>query len=230
MDPISLPVILLNFKCYTETIGEHGIRLAKIAERVSHETGVTVIVSPQFTDLALLGRMVDIPLFAQHIDPITPGSKTGSILPESVKAAGAIGTLLNHSERRLRLCDIEATIRRSEEVGLYPLVCANNVSVSAAVSALDPWAVAIEPPELIGTGVAVSKAKPEIITESVKMIKKINEDVLVFCGAGISSPDDVSKALELGADGVLLASAYVKSKDPEAMLRGLCAVAAEFKH
>lgn len=218
MGVVKLPAIILNFKTYVEATGERALRLAKIAEKVSMETGVTIIVCPQFTDIPLITKSVSIPVFSQHIDPIMPGPHTGHILPEAVKAAGVDGTLINHSERRMLLSDIDLAIKRVKELGLLALVCANNVSIASAVAILNPWGIAIEPPELIGTGRAVSKVKPEVVSGSVNAIKSINSDVHVLCGAGITSTDDVKAALRLGAEGVLLASAFVKSKRPEETL------------
>jgi triosephosphate isomerase len=83
---------------------------------------------------------------------------------------------------------------------------------------LGPDAVAVEPPELIGTGTPVSKADPDIITDTVDRVSDVSE-VPVLCGAGITSGDDVEAARELGAEGVLVASGVVKAESPrEAML------------
>ncbi|MHA1348503.1 MAG: triose-phosphate isomerase [Candidatus Odinarchaeia archaeon] len=229
MKTLTFPLILINFKCYSEALGKKGILLAKIASRVSEETGICISVAPQYTDIRVICEEVDIPVIAQHIDPITPGSHTGSILPESVKDAGAAGVLINHSEKRLKLADIEAVIRKAEKLKLKTIVCTNNAIVSAAAAALNPDMVAIEPPELIGTGISVSKAKPEVVTDTLKLIKKVNPDVDVLCGAGISNGEDVSAALKLGTRGVLLASGVVKAKDPEAVLKNMAAQAASFK-
>jgi len=84
-----------------------------------------------------------------------------------------------------------------------------------------PDMIAIEPPELIGTGISVSKARPELITESVNEIRRLNSRVKVLCGAGVTSAEDVSKALELGSEGVLVASGIVKSKDPRIVLQSM---------
>jgi len=209
------PIVAINFKTYAQATGEGALRIAKAAEKIYKETGVTIVVAPQLADLYRIAQEVEIPVFAQHIDPIKPGSHTGHVLPEAVKEAGAVGTLLNHSENRMILADLEAAIRRAEEVGLMTMVCSNNPAVSAAVAALNPDYVAVEPPELIGTGIPVSKAKPEVITDTVELVKKVNPDVKVLCGAGISTGEDVKKALELGTVGVLLASGVTKAKDPE---------------
>ncbi|HII61746.1 triose-phosphate isomerase [Pyrococcus horikoshii] len=215
------PIIAINFKTYIEATGKRALEIAKAAERVYKETGVTIVVAPQLVDLRMIAENVEIPVFAQHIDPIKPGSHTGHVLPEAVKEAGAVGTLLNHSENRMILADLEAAISRAKEVGLITMVCSNNPAVSAAVAALEPDYVAVEPPELIGTGIPVSKAKPEVITNTVELVRKVNPKVKVLCGAGISTGEDVRKAIELGTVGVLLASGVTKAKDPEKAIRDL---------
>lgn len=213
MTKVRTPLILVNFKTYSEATGEKAVKLAKTAEKISLETEVCIGVAPQFVDVAPVSHAVSIPVFAQHIDPIAPGSFTGHTLPESIREAGAIGTLINHSERRLKLADIDATITRARESDLLSVVCANNAAVSAAAAALKPNMIAVEPPELIGTGIPVSKAKPEVVSGTVDLVKRINPDVVILCGAGITRGEDVAAALRLGTEGVLVASGVVKAKD-----------------
>lgn len=221
MAKVELPIIVINFKAYAEAYGTRALELAKEVEKVSKELGVCMAVAPQFTDLAKISSEVDVPVFAQHVDPIEPGAWTGHVLPEAVKEAGAVGTLINHSERRLLLADVEAAVLRAKQVGLLSLVCANSPGTSAAAAAMDPWAIAVEPPELIGHGVAVSKAKPDVVLRTVELVKTINPGVVTLCGAGIIQGGDVYKALKLGTHGVLLSSGVVKAKDREAVLRDL---------
>jgi len=211
---VKTPIVLVNFKTYTEATGEKAVKLAEAAEKVSLETEVCFGVAPQFVDIPIIAHAVDIPVFAQHIDPIGPGSFTGHILPEAVKEAGAVGTLINHSERRLKLADIDVAVMRARELGLISVVCTNNSAVSASAAALKPGMIAVEPPELIGTGISVSKAKPEVVTGTVEVVKKINPNVVVLCGAGITNGEDVAAALRLGTEGVLVASGVVKAKVP----------------
>jgi len=215
---IKTPIIIVNFKTYAEGTGKKALSLAKAAEDVSRETGICFAVAPQFVDIPTLVNAVDIPVFAQHIDPISPGSYTGHILPEAVKEAGAVGTLINHSERRLRLADIDAAVTRARELNLLTVVCTNNTSVSAAAAALNPNMIAVEPPELIGTGIPVSKAQPEVVTSTIESVRRINPDVTVLCGAGITNGEDVAAALKLGTEGVLVASGIVKAKDPRKVM------------
>ncbi|MCX8153870.1 MAG: triose-phosphate isomerase [Candidatus Bathyarchaeota archaeon] len=213
------PLIIINFKTYIEATGRRAVELAKKAEKVSKETGIFIAVAPQFADISSVAEAVEIPVFSQHLDPIRPGSYTGHVLAESIKEAGAIGTLINHSERRLKLADIDDVIKLTREQELISCVCVNNPSVSGAAAALKPDIVSIEPPELIGTGIAVSRAQPEVVTTTVKLVRSINSDVTILCGAGISHGEDVATAIRLGAQGVLVASAVVKAKDPYSILR-----------
>jgi len=215
---VRTPIILVNFKTYPEATGRKAVKLAKTAEKISLETEVCISVAPQIVDIPSIVNAVSVPVFAQHIDPIAPGNFTGHILPESIREAGAIGTLINHSERRLKLADIDATITRARESDLLSVVCTNNAAVSAAAAALKPNMIAVEPPELIGTGIPVSKAKPEVVSGTVDLVKRINPDVVILCGAGITRGDDVAAALRLGTEGVLVASGIVKAKDPYKVL------------
>jgi len=211
---VRTPLILVNFKTYSEATGERALDLAKTAEKVSLESEVCIGVAPQFADISMISHEVNIPVFAQHIDPIKPGSYTGHILPEDVKSAGAVGTLVNHSERRLKLADIDAVLMRAREVKLLTVVCTNNAAVSAAAAALKPDMIAVEPPELIGTGIPVSKAKPEVVTNTIENVRGVNSEVVILCGAGITNGEDVAAALKLGTEGVLVASGIVKATDP----------------
>ena len=219
LEKLHTPLIIVNFKTYLEATGRKAVELAGNAEKVSLETNVSIGVAPQFSDLSTVAKNVDIPVFAQHIDPVKPGSHTGHVLAEAVKEAGAIGTIINHSERQLKLSEIDEIIKITRENGLVSVVCANNPAISMAVATLEPDILAIEPPELIGTGIPVSKAKPEVVTDTVKLVRKVNSKVTILCGAGISHGEDVTAALRLGTQGVLVASGIVKAKNQYAVLR-----------
>ena len=218
---IRKPLVIVNFKTYPKGTGKNALTLSKIAEMVSIRSGIYIAVAPQFTDIATIVKDVSIPVFAQHIDPISPGSHTGHILPEAIKESGAVGTLINHSERRLPLEDVEAAVKRSRDSGLISVVCADTPEAASKVASFRPDMVAVEPPELIGTGIPVSKAKPEVVTNTVSLVRKVNSTITILCGAGITEGEDVSAALKLGTEGVLIASGIVKARDPRAALLGI---------
>ena len=213
---MELPAVVVNFKAYSQAMGKRAVDIALSAEKVQDETGVSVIIAPNAVDLTRVRDAVDIPVFAQHVDAYEPGAHTGSVILEMLAEWGVDGTIINHSERQLNFSWVEHVLRRSGELGLETIACAPDVLVARAVSDLQPNAVAVEPPELIGTDVSVSRAKPEIIRESVEAVS-----VPVLVGAGVKTKEDVRRAVELGAQGVLVASGVVKAKDPHAAMLSL---------
>ena len=215
------PVILVNLKCYQESINHGAHRIAKAAREVSDESGISIALAPMFMDIHPVKHHFGIPVFAQHIDPVTPGANTGRIPLASVKSAGAIGSLVNHSEYRLTLADIDKNVTALRAEGMVSCVCSNNVATTAAAAILGPDYVAIEPPELIGGSISVAEANPDIITASVEAALKANPNVKILTGAGIHSGKCVKTAMDLGTSGVLLASSVVKAEDPAKILRDL---------
>jgi triosephosphate isomerase (TIM) len=213
--------LVLNFKSYIEATGKRAVDLAQIAGKISKESGIAIVVAPQFADIKAVSENSDVTVFSQHIDPIKPGAFTGHVLADSIKSSGAEGSLLNHSERRIDASDIYATIKLCAQADLYSLVCADTAEAGAEIAKGEPDMIAIEPPDLIGTGISVSKSRPHLITDSLRKIKSVNPTLKVLCGAGITTPEDVSTALRLGTEGVLVASSVVKSKDPESVLTGM---------
>jgi len=210
-------MIITNFKTYQSASAENAVKLAKIHQAVSEELDVDIRIAVQAVDLYRVKKAVKIPVFAQHIDPIVFGSATGHILPEAVKATGAEGTILNHSECRLDRETLKKSIERAKEVGLTTVVCAETPEEGASFLEFEPDYIAVEPPELIGGDISVSTAKPDIIKNAAKLIG--SEKLLV--GAGVKNGDDVRIAIKLGAKGVLLASGITKAKDPKAVLMDL---------
>lgn len=218
---LKTPVIVLNVKTYAEATGNNALEIATIMDKISKETGASMAISVQATDITKCAENVSIPVWAEHIDPIKPGSHTGWTLPEAVKTAGAVGTLINHSEHRLILADIDVCITRAKELGLDQIICSNNISTSKAIAAFSPDFVAVEPPELIGGDISVTTSDPGIVSGSVDVVRQVDNNVKVLCGAGVKNGKDVAKSIELGADGVLLASGVVKAMDKEAVIRDL---------
>ncbi len=218
---VKTPVIAVNFKTYQEASGPAAVELAILCEEVARESGSSVVVAPPLADIALVASSVRIPVFAQHLDPVPSGSTTGHITVEDIKSSGAKGTLINHSERRVKIAEIHEVIDRCRVAGIESIACTNNLAVSRACAAMEPSFVAIEPPELIGGEVSVTTANPKIVSDTVESIRRISEDVHVLTGAGVKTGRDVSKALELGTDGVLLASGVVKAKNRKAVLQDL---------
>ncbi|MGC9060257.1 MAG: triose-phosphate isomerase [Thermoplasmata archaeon] len=219
VEVLKTPVLIVNYKMYDVSFGKKGLELSKILEKIAMEHGVEIAVAVSMPDIRLIAENVKIPVLSQHADAIEFGSHTGFVVLENIRDAGARGTLINHAEHRLKLADIEFLIEKCRKLEMVSVVCTNNVNTSCAVAAMEPDFVAVEPPELIGGDVAVSTAKPEVISGTVARVKKISSKVKVLCGAGVKSGRDVAKAIELGAEGILLASGIVRAKDWERATR-----------
>ncbi len=210
--------VLVNLKAYDVD----PVEIATAAAAVESESETEIAVAPQAADIASVVE-TGIETWAQHTSPVEPGSHTGQPLAEGLARNGAQGTLINHSERRLTLADVDAAVDAAKRAGLETVVCANNPDQIAAVSTLGPDAVAVEPPKLIGTGTPVSQADPSIVSAAVGAAAWGGPSGDVYWGAGIRTAADIEAAAELGADGVLLASGVAKADDPAASLDGLVA-------
>ena len=210
-------MFIINFKNYDNISGSKSLKLAKIATKISRKYKIKIAVCPPQNVLSEVTK-TSIPVFAQHVDTAKAGSTTGYIVPELVKKSGASGSLINHSEHRIASKEIKELVSRLKRLNMISVICVRNVGEARRYSKLNPNYIAIEPPELIGTGKAVSKEKPEIITKSVKAVKEAKNSTRLLCGAGIISGDDVSRALELGAMGILVASGIVKARNWESAI------------
>jgi len=218
---VRLPALVLNFKTYPEILGKKGWDLAKRFAGVADDTGASIVIAPPTSDLAHTAKLVHIPIFSQHVDAVEPGQTTGWTPPEALLEAGAAGTLINHSERKVAWEEMAIVIPRCRALGLEVIACADDLAEAETLAKLSPEYIAIEPPELIGGDLSVTTAKPEVVSGAVARIQTANPKVTVLCGAGVRTRKDVAKALELGTSGVLLASGVIRAKDPEKALRDL---------
>jgi len=212
-------MLLINFKTYEEATGEKAVALAKICEKVAEETGKEIIIIPQMADLYRVSQAVTLKVYAQHVDAVDYGSNTGFLLIDAAKAAGAKGTLVNHSEHRIELYKIKEIVEKCKQKSFEVLICAKDPEEVEQMTRMEPNYVAYEPPELIGGDISVSTAKPELITKS---IEKANErEVSLIVGAGVKTAEDVKIASDLGAVGVLVASGVVKAENQEEAVKEL---------
>jgi len=209
-----ITLFIINFKNYDEIAGTKTLRLAKSAAKIAKKYKLKIVVCPPQHLMSEVTR-VSADVFAQHLDNSKVGSTTGFVIPEIVKKSRVAGSLINHSEHRIPSNEIEDLVVRLRELKMTSVVCVQDVKEAWMYSKLNPDYIAIEPPELIGSGKAVSKERPEIITESVQAVKKANNSTQLLCGAGIVSGEDVTCSLELGAKGILVASGIVKAKNWE---------------
>lgn len=204
------PVIIINFKTYKQ--GKSVVNFAKRIEKVNRN----ILVGVQASDVKEISEKTKLKVYAQHVDYFKKGRNTGFIVPESVKADGAEGTFLNHSEHRLRFDILKKTIKRCKKVKLKTAVFASGIDEAKKIERLHPDLLIVEPPELVGGKISVSTAKPGLI-------KKISDTIKMkfLIGAGIHNRKDVEIALKLGASGIAVSSSVMTSKKPEEVLREL---------
>ena len=215
------PIIIINVKTYEESTGKKALEIAQAAEKVAQKEKAEIAIAVQATDITMISQKVKLPIMAQHIDNKTYGSNTGFLIPEAAKQAGAVGTILNHAEHQIDEKTIEETIKKAQKLGMFVCLCANTPQRGAELAKYNPEFIAVEPPELIGGDISVSNAQPGIVVDAVKLIKKANPKIKVLVGAGVKTGADVKKSLELGAEGVLLASGVVKAADKEKTITDL---------
>jgi triosephosphate isomerase len=216
------PVFEIGLKGYAW--GAEAVRLARAADRLSVEHDVAVVFDPQLVDIPAVARETrHLLVFAQHMDPVAPGRGVGAVLPEALRDAGVVGTLLNHSERPMTLADINRAIRRAEEVGLATMVCADSPEEAAAVAQLGPDIVLAEPPELIATSRSAATEMRGFVERAVEMVGRIDPDIIVMCGAGVQTPDDVARMIGLGVGGTGSSSGILGADDPIAAMEAMIA-------
>ena len=156
------PIIIVNFKTYRQ--GKGAVSLAKQIEIVDKN----ILIGVQASDVYEIIKKTKLKVYSQHVDCLKKGRATGFILPEAVKNDKAVGSFLNHSEHKLKFDVLKKTIKRCNGVGLKTVVFASSLREALRIEKLKPDYLVIEPPELVGGKVSVSKSKPELI----KGIKK----------------------------------------------------------
>jgi triosephosphate isomerase len=211
---IKPPFFEIGPKAYM--FGDEMVELAKVIDKASEKYDVRIILTPQYTDLYTVAKETkNVLVFAQHMDSLPIGRGLGSVLPESVKAAGATGVMLNHVEKQISIAELRACIKRAEELGLYTIVCADSIAEATAIAHLNPDIIVCEPSELIGTG---QSSDEEYVKASIAAVKSVNPDILVLQGAGISNGDDVYRVIRAGAEATGTTSGIMKAEDKAAMV------------
>jgi triosephosphate isomerase (TIM) len=193
--------------------GEKSLELSNVSEQISNSTGVDIMVAPPQSSLSQVCAKVKIPVISQHVDFSKPGSTTGFVVPELIKSYGATGSLINHSEHRIDSIDtIRELVIVLRNLQMISIACVRTPEEAGTIANFNPDFIAIEPPELIGSGKAVSKENPSIVTNSISAVAEKSKNSQVICGAGIVDKADVESALRLGAKGILVASGIIKAE------------------
>lgn len=214
-------IVALNLKTYIGSTNANALKLLKSCEKAKTKNAKIILI-PNLLDTTLITRAAEkTTIYAQYVDTVPQGAHTGHVPIALLVACGVKGVLINHTECRLPFLAIKQRVEQARELKLETILCAKDDTEAAQLATLNPTYVAVEPPELIGTGISVSTARPELIKRSVRAIRKVNKSVKILMGAGISNNEDYKIAIKLGANGVLLASAFVNAKNPKKWLEEL---------
>lgn len=216
-------MLIINFKTYKEATGKNGLVVAQIAQKISEQIGVNIIVVPQPTDIYEIKKATGIEVWAQYIDPIDPDRHTGFISPYALRQAGATGVLINHSERRLTLEEIEKRVKYTKKYGLTTLVLTDSVEEAEKINLMEPDYIGYEKEELIAGDVPIIEVEGPNIEN---IMDKIDRPLIV--GAGIKEKEDIIGSLKIGAKGVILASGIIKAQDVEEKILELAKAFKEF--
>jgi len=217
--------LIINYKAYEEAF-TNGLDIAKYSNELSKTSGVSIIVSPPFTilkDTAKIAKTI-----AQGMDEVDPGAFTAHVTWFELKQAGVAGTLLNHSEERyahskggpIDYAALKTAVEKCAKAGLETYVCVQNLEEAKEVLKMNPTGIAYEPPELIGGDISVSNSKPDIVKEFCNLVKE-NSKSLTLIGAGIKGEEDAEKSVQLGSDGLLVASGILKTNDYKSVINAL---------
>jgi triosephosphate isomerase len=211
-------LIVVNFKTYATAYGEAAETLGRMMAEVNTDARMVAVVSA--FDLSAVASIEGLEVWSQHLDPVGKGSHTGWLEPDAALERGAVGTIINHAEHKVSI-DHVANLMEMLPDGFPICACAADVEEARALAKLGPTFIAVEPPELIGGDISVTTADPAIVSDTVAAVKEVNPNVRVLCGAGVKNGQDVATAIQLGAEGVLLASGVTKANDPMGVLQDL---------
>jgi len=211
-------LIVVNFKTYASAYGVRAEQLGKMMAEVNTDARMVAVVSA--FDLSAVSSIEGLEVWSQHLDPVGKGSHTGWLEPDAALERGAVGTIINHAEHKVSIEHVSNLMEMLPE-GFPICACAADVEEARALAELGPTFIAVEPPELIGGDISVTTADPAIVSDTVSAVKEVNPNVRVLCGAGVKNGQDVATAIELGAEGVLLASGVTKAASPLDVLEDL---------
>ena len=210
---IRAPYFEVGVKNYV--YGDEVVKMGKHLDMLSKKYDVDIIYIVPYTEIRSVAETTtNVIVFAPYMDPIFPGRGMGLVLPEAIKAAGAKGVLMNHSEKPMSLPAIRKVIERANDLELLSFACADTVAEARAIAELHPDIINPEPTELIGSGKVSSMS---YVSETTRAIKEISPETLVEQAAGITTGKQVYDFLLAGSDGTGAGSGIFTAKDPYAV-------------
>ena len=212
---IKAPFFEIGPKSYL--YGDDILKLAQAADAASEKYKVDIIFTCPLVELRRVAENTkNLKVFCTYMDTLRPGRGCADILPEGVKDAGAIGVMINHCEKPMSLPQMKLTIDRARELDMLVFACADTLDEAKAIAQLHPDIINPEPSEIIGGGNGVSPMA--YVKDSIKVIKEIDNNIMVEQAAGITNGQQVYDFIMAGSEAAGAASGIMNAKDPIAMI------------
>ena len=171
-------MLIVNCKAYQKATGAHAVELAKKAERVAREFELDVFLAVQAVDLFRVSSEVKIPILAQHVESREYGPHTGVTIPDAIKENGGAGTLLNHTENRIKDRELlKKTVEHCKRLGMTVVACTSDIQEAKTIAEWEPQMVAFEDTFMLGTGKSVSTIKPNFVEQFVRELKSVDRAI-----------------------------------------------------
>lgn len=215
------PFFEIGFKNYV--YGDTVLEYAMAADEAARKFDIDVMLTTPVVDIRRIAENTShLIILAPYMDTLYPGRGMADILPESLKAAGAHGVVVNHCEKPMTLSAISQTIHRARELDFLVFACADSIAETRAIAQLAPDIINPEPTELIG---GASASDISYVRQSVQAVRDVNASILVEQAAGITSGQQVYDFIMAGSEGAGAASGIMNAKDPIAMMNEMIAAA-----
>lgn len=217
MKKIRTPFFEIGTKNYV--YGDTVLKLAKIADAMAKKYDIDVLFTTPYADIRSVAQNTEnLIIIAPYMDTLRPGRGMASVLPESLKAAGAHGVVVNHCEKPMSLSQIKETIARAKELDFLVFACADTTEEAEALAHLHPDIINPEPSELIGGNKRGAVSDMSFVKRTIKAVKAIDPSILVEQAAGITNGNQVYDFIMAGSEGAGAASGIMNAKDPAAMI------------
>ena len=175
--------------------GDKLLEYARAADAAAEKYDIDVLfICPALEVRRVAENTKHLFVLATYMDTLRPGRGCADILPEGLKAAGAVGVMINHCEKPMSLPLDEAK----------------------AIAQLHPDIINPEPSEIIGGGKGASPMA--YVRDSIKVIKEIDPNIMVEQAAGITCGQEVYDFIMAGSEAAGAASGIMNAADPIAMI------------
>lgn len=217
MRKIRTPFFEIGTKNYI--YGEKVLELAKVADAAAKKYDIDVLFTTPYADIRMVAENTEnLIIIAPYMDTLRPGRGMAAVLPESLKAAGAHGVVVNHCEKPMSLPQIKETIARARELDFLVFACADTTAEAEALAHLHPDIINPEPSELIGGNASGAVSSMDFVKRTITAVKAIDENILVEQAAGITNGQQVYDFIMAGSEAAGAASGIMNAADPAAMI------------